>query len=214
MTNVYLISNNNILKDLIKFPKNMPIEQQNELLPLTPKGEKIASELIKIPELLNATKIYASNYQSAWNTAKYFSEELKIPIQIDNRLKERKIGILTNISEKFLKEMQEHDFDYHLHSGESLNMVIHRMKEFLKEKLVEHKEETILIFTHPLAIESLMTIWCEKGFNLENQLILNYKEKVILDGAYHPLQIWKLEFEDKKLKDIHSLEQEKRTKKS
>ncbi len=202
MTTIYIITNNAVLKNKIIYKKEMSEEQQRELQPLNLKGEKNSSALSKIEELKETKTIYTSNYISAISTAKYLSEELDLKINVDDRLNERKVGIVKENNEKFLKEMQEHDFDYKLHNGESLNQVADRMKQVIKEILREHQEETITIFTHDIALEALFSIWCEKGFNLENQLILNFKDDVIMDGAFHPIRIFVLEFDEMKLKNI------------
>jgi len=202
MTTVFLISNNYLFKNKFIYRKDITEEQQRETCPLSFKGEKKASELLKNQELLNVKTIYSSNYHSAMSSAKYLSEECNLPIYIDERLKERKIGILGNTKERQFKENQEHDFDYKLHNGESINMVKERMKTCLKDALFHNEDETIAIFTHDIAIASLLTLWCETGFNLENQLILNYKDNVIIDGAYHPFRIFCLEFDEDKLKNM------------
>ncbi len=177
-------------------------EEEKERTLLSFKGEKKASLLKKEEDLQNVTAIYSSNYMSAIGTAKYISEEFDLPIFIDERLKERKTGILGVNNERFLKETQEHDFDYKLHNGESLNMVQERMKNCLKDILFHQEDQTVAIFTHDMATEALLSIWCEKGYNLENQMILNYKDRVIMDGAYHPMRTFQLIFEQDKLKDL------------
>lgn len=202
MTSVYFITNNNVLKSELKYTREMSEEEKKEQLPLSIKGEIVSKELSKLEEFKNITALYCSNFSSSINTAKYLSEELKLDIQIEERLKERKVGILGINNERFLKETQEHDFEYKFHNGENLNMVKNRMREFLKEVLWQREDESIAIFTHDMAIESLFSLWCDKGFNLENQMILNFKESVIIDGAHHPCRIFKVEFETDKLKSI------------
>lgn len=199
MTTVYFLTNNYLFKNEIRYLKEIPKEKQKELLPLSFKGEKTASEFLKIEGIKKTKIIYASNHVAMINTAKYLSEELNVPIWIDEKLKERKIGILGSNSEHFLKEMQEHDFDYKFHNGESLQSTQNRMKEILKDILFRHPDKTIAVFTHDIALVALFATWCEKGYNLDNQMILNFKEEVIIDGVFHPFRIFKLEFDDMKL---------------
>lgn len=208
MTTVYFIINNYTFKNERIYKKEINEEQKKESCLLSFKGEKKASGLIQKEELKQVSTIYASNYNSAIGSAKYLSEELDLPIYIDERLKERRVGILGKNDERFLKETQEHDFDYKLHNGESLNMVLERMSPCLKDILFHNDGSNVAIFTHDVATETLFTIWCEKGFSLENQMILNYKDKVIIDGAYHPFRIFRLDFEGDKLRNI-TWEQEK-----
>jgi broad specificity phosphatase PhoE len=208
MTTVYFITNNYVLHHPCIYQKEISEEQKKVDNLLSFKGEKTASELLKKEELKKVKTLYSSNYKSAIGTAKYLSEELDLPIYVDERLKERQVGILGANDEFFLKEMQEHDFDYKFHNGESFNMVIKRMKTCLKDILFHNEDEVVAVFTHDIALESLLTIWCEKGYSLENQMILNYKDKVIIDGAYHQTRIFRLDFEGDKLRNI-TWEQEK-----
>ena len=174
-------------------------ENKKELLPLSFKGEKTASEFLKIEGIKNTQAIYASNHMAMISSAKYLSEELGIALWVEEKLKERKVGILGTNTEQFLKETQEHDFYYKFHNGESMQMTQERMKEVLKDILFRHPNKTVTVYTHDIALEALFSTWCEKGYNLDNQMILNYKEEVIMDGAYHPYRIFKLEFEEMKL---------------
>ena len=68
--------------------------------------------------------------------------------------------------------------------------------------LFHNEEEVVAVFTHDIALESLFTIWCDKGYSLENQMILNYKDNVIIDGGYHKTRIFRLDFEGDKLRNI------------
>lgn len=199
MTTVYFFTNNYLFKNEIKYLKDTPKEKQKELLPLSFKGEKTASEFLKIEGIKKTKIIYTSNNISMISSAKYLSEEQNIPIWVEEKLKERRVGILGSNTEQFLKETQEHDFHYKFHNGESMQMTQDRMKEVLKDILFRHPNEKVAVFTHDIALEALFSTFCEKGYNLDNQMILNYKEEVIIDGAYHPYRIFKLEFEEMKL---------------
>ncbi len=202
MTTVFFITNNYVFRGERIYKKEISEEQKKEDNLLSFKGEKIASELLKKEELKKVKAIYTSNYKTAIGSAKYLSEELDLPIYIDERLKERKIGIQSNENETFLKDKQKQDFDYKFHNGESRNMVINRMKTCLKDILFHNEEESVAIFSHDIAIESLFTIWCEMGFSLDEEMILNYKDQVVIDGAYHHHRIFKLEFEGDKLRNM------------
>ncbi len=205
MTTVYFLTNNYTLKQEIIYQELINEDQKKELLPLSSKGEEIANMWANNKRLLESKNIYTSNSPRMINSAKYLSEMLDLPIFIDIRLNERKVGELGINNEKFLKETQSHDYDYKLKNGESMNETKERMKQCLKELLVRHEEETITIFTHDIAIQSLFHTWCESGFNLENQQILNFKEEVIIDGAYHKTRLFCVTFDKMKVKEIHWL---------
>ena len=94
MTTIYFITNNYLLDSELKYFRRKNEEEKRSMCPLSFKGEKKASELLKYPELTKVNTIYSSNYISAIGSAKYLSEELKLPIYVDERLRERKVGEL------------------------------------------------------------------------------------------------------------------------
>ena len=98
--------------------------------------------------------------------------------------------------------MQENDFNYKLNGGESLNEVKRRMLKFLHTLLNQEENKTIALFTHNVAITSLLTEYCEKGFNLDNRLILNYHDDAIIDGAWDGIRVIELVFDKQKLISI------------
>ena len=105
-----------------------------------------------------------------------------------------------------LRNLQEHDFSYKLPNGESIDDVKNRTKNALKEIIKDHEGENIAIFTHNIPIMALLTIWCEKGFNYEEKLMLSYDEKVIMDGFYTDNNIIELVFEKEELKDVRKID--------
>ena len=76
------------------------------------------------------------------------------------------------------------------------------MKSFVKEILQNHEDSNIVLFTHNISMISLLSIWCEKGFNYEEKLILDYNDNVIIDGLRNDYNIIKLEFEQDNLRNI------------
>ena len=101
-----------------------------------------------------------------------------------------------------ITEIQENDFDYKLPNGESLNDVKRRMVRFVREILNEHEDKTIALFTHNVAITCLLSEWCDKGFNLDNRLILNYHDEAIIDGAWDGINIIELVFLGRELVSV------------
>lgn len=202
MTTIFLITNNYLFKNEMIYFQEKSKKEKKEKIPLSFKGEKKASELLKIDELKQVKTIYTSSYLSAIGTAKYLSEEKKLPIYIDERLNDQIIGMLENLSVMDLKKIQEQDENYKLRNGESINMVKSRIKATLKDILFQNYDSLVAIFTHDTTLNCLLSLWCEKGYSLENQLIFHYKDEVIVDGAYHPFRIYKLEFNGEHLKSI------------
>lgn len=201
MNTIYLITNNCFINENIIYKDYLSLDEQRKYRPLTVNGEKVALTITKNKNLSKIDAIYSSTYFSAINTSKYLKDKLNLDLIIDKRLDDRKVGNLTDSSLN-LRNLQEHDFDYKLSNGESLNNVKNRMKAFVKEIIQNHEDSNIALFTHNIPMISLLSIWCEKGFNYEEKLILNYNDSVIVDGLRNDYNIIKLEFDNDILKNI------------
>ena len=201
MNTIYLITNNCFITDNIIYKDYVDFDEQRKYRPLTVNGEKIALTIAKNKNLSKIDTMYSSTYFSSIDTSKYLKDKLNLDLIVDKRLDDRKVGKLTDNSIN-LRNVQEHDFDYKLTNGESLNNVKNRMKAFVKEILQNHEDSNIALFTHNISVISLLSIWCEKGFNYEEKLILNYDENVIIDGLRNDYNIIKLEFDNDILKNI------------
>lgn len=201
MTTIYLI-NNSLTMNNLSFPSTDTLEIKREKRILSIEGEVESKKLTLDKDLQNVQVIYSSSYVMSIGTAKYLASALDLDISIQKELGERKIGLLGDKKIRMLQEMQENDFDYKLTNGESLNDVKNRMIKFVHKILKEDEDKTIAVFTHNVAITSLLSAYCEKGFNLDNRLILNYKEDAIIDGAWDGITIIELQFDQNELLSI------------
>ena len=201
MTTIYLISNNCFMNDKIIYKDYIDFDEKRKYQPLTINGEKIALTIAKRKKLQDIDAIYSSTFFSSINTAKYLVDKLNIELIVDKRLDNRLVGNLTD-SNINLRNLQEHDFDYKLVGGESLNDVKSRMIDIMKEILRNHEDSKVAVFTHNVPIISLLTVWCEKGFNYEEKLILNYNDNVIIDGLKNDYNFIELNYEKEKLLSI------------
>lgn len=201
MTTIYLI-NNSLTMNNLSFPSTDTLEIKREKRILSIEGEVESKKLTLDKDLQNVQVIYSSSYVMSIGTAKYLASALDLDISIQKELGERKIGLLGDKKIRMLQEMQENDFDYKLTNGESLNDVKNRMIKFVHKILKEDEDKTIAVFTHNVAITSLLSAYCEKGFNLDNRLILNYKEDAIIDGAWDGITIIELQFYQNELLSI------------
>lgn len=110
------------------------------------------------------TKIYASPFVRAQETAKIIAEKLSIPtneIITDERLHEFGFGDLEGTSYKaFVKFRAEKisSFDERVPNGESYQDSRRRFGEFLYEIEKSQKGENILIVSHGIAFEALETV--------------------------------------------------------
>lgn len=201
MTTIYLISNNCFMNDKIIYKDYIDFDEKRKYQPLTINGEKIALTIAKRKKMQDIDAIYSSTFFSSINTAKYLVDKLNIDLIVDKRLDNRLVGNLTD-SNINLRNLQEHDFDYKLVGGESLNDVKSRMIDIMKEILRNHEDSKVAVFTHNVPIISLLTVWCEKGFNYEEKLILNYNDNVIIDGLKNDYNVIELNYEKEKLLSI------------
>ena len=201
MTTIYLINNGLTLNNL-NFSSNESLESRREKRILSILGEEESRKLADFPDLQRVNKIYTSNYVMSIATAKYLAKKLELDINIRDELGERVLGNLGDKKIRMVNEMQENDFDYKLPGGESLNEVKRRMLKFIKKVLEEDKDHVVALFTHNVAITSLLSLYCTKGFNLDNRLILNYHDDAIVDGAWDGIRVWELEFDDTEIVNV------------
>ena len=201
MTTIFLI-NNSLTMNRLVFPIKDSLEQKREKRILSIDGEILSQKLAYDDILSRVGVIYSSPFVMAIGTAKYLAKQLEKDIIIDSLIGERKIGALGDKKISMLLEMQENDFNYKLPGGESLNDVNMRMKNFIKKVLNECPEKEVAVFTHNVAITSYLSNYCEKGFNVDNRLILNYHDDAIIDGAWDGITIIKLVFNNNELVDI------------
>lgn len=201
MTIIYLISNNCFMTDNLVYKDYLELDDKRKNRPLTVNGEKVALTIAKKKNLQNIEMIYSSSFFSSVNTSKYLSDKLNLDLIIDKRLDDKIVGDLPNRKIN-LRNLQENDFDYKLIGGESINDVKTRMTAITKEVLKNHENSSVALFTHNIPIISLLSIWCEKGFNYEDKLILSYEEEVIIDGLKNDYNMIELTFDKENLKEI------------
>ena len=201
MTTIYLI-NNSLTMNNLPFPDRESLEMRREKRILSILGEEESRKLASNKDLQKVQYIYSSSYVMSIGTAKYLAQKLELELCIRIELGERIIGSLGDKKIRMITEIQENDFDYKLPGGESLNDVKRRMVRFVREILNKHEDKTIALFTHNVAITCLLSEWCDKGFNLDNRLILNYHDEAIIDGAWDGIDVIELVFEGKELVSV------------
>ena len=205
MTKIYLISNNLFISNLMIYKDFVNLDDKRKQRPLTAQGEKVALTIAKKKFMNELDAVYSSTFSSSIDTAKYIIEKNEQDLVIDKRFDDRKVGKLTDESLN-LRNLQEHDFSYKLPNGESLNDVKNRMTSAIKELIKMHGDSSIAIFTHNIPITALLSVWCTKGFNYEEKLILEYNDQVIIDGLRTDYNIIELDFEEENLKDIRKID--------
>lgn len=204
MTTIYLVSNNCFMNDLLVYKDYLDLDEKRKIRPLTVNGEKVALTIAKKKILQNADVIYSSSFFSSINTAKYLAEKNNIDIIIDNRIDDRKIGLLEDKNLN-LRNIQEHDFNYKLENGESLNEVKNRVRDLVKEIIKNYENGKVIMFTHNSCILALLSIWATKGFNYEERLILEYNDEVLFDGLKTDSDIVGIKFDGDVIKELKNI---------
>ena len=202
MTKVYLLKNSNTLQNAYNYldiKENENIKQEKAILSCT--GEETAKNISQNKIFQKLDNIYSSNFISAISTAKYIAKENNIKINITTKLNERKNGDLETTTIKEYNYNSMHNFDYKLKNGESLNDTKKRISAYLKDILFQ-EDDKVLIVSHELAIISLLTNWCEIGYNYEDNLILTYKDQVIYDNKFNCNEVYILTFDGMNLQNI------------
>lgn len=201
MTTIYLI-NNSLTMNNINFSDRESLISRREKRILSIEGEKESAKLANSSLLAKVNVIYSSPYVMSIGTAKYLANNLGIDINIKDNIGERVLGELGSKKIRQVSEIQENDFDYRLNGGESFNDVRIRMLGFIHQILREDEDKTIAVFTHNVAITCLLSEYCDKGFNLDNRLILNYENDAIVDGAWDGINVIELVFDNGNLESI------------
>ena len=195
---LYLVSNNLVI-DNIEYETDESVEEKRISRPLSIDGEKAAVKAVK---KIQASVIYASNYASAIASARYYSEFINETIYINSFLNDAKIGKIGNRNIKMLRFMQERDFDFKFERGESMNETSNRLNLVINRIIKKHMNSNIVIYTHKRAIMAYLFKYLDKGYNLDDRLILTYNEKVIIDDVENDVDIIKIEYEHGNIVDV------------
>lgn len=205
-TVIYLIRHAQPFKMECKNISNCDSDQiQNEKILLSLKGEKQALDLSKNNIFKNVDSIYSSKYVRAVGTAKYIAHENNIPILIDERLGERKLGIEKKTEEFWLEQMYNEDAKSK--KGESQKEVKERMSECIEDILKNQKGKKIVVVTHAVAMTFLLMKWCK----LENAELdgkkrkLRFNNKIVIDDSFRTPEVFELVFEDDNIYNINRI---------
>lgn len=171
---------------------------------LSSSGEAKAKELASNEELEYVNVIYSSHFVSSISTAKYLAENLNIPINVDERLGERKLMNVEKNDMKMFLYSQENDFDYKMNGSESINEVKKRFTNAFDAILFTHAGKEVAIFTHEKAIIAFLLNFCTPEYNLDDELILTFND-LNIDTRLESPDCFKLIFESKELVSIERI---------
>lgn len=128
--------------------RNNLIATEAELL--NEHGKQQAVEAGKELKKLKIDTIYCSPIERAKQTLELFGLDKNIPIKIENRLKERDMGIYDEAPFENLEweEFWGYDSELKYKELESMKSVYKRVSEFLDEIKLKENNENILLVTH------------------------------------------------------------------
>lgn len=196
-TLIYLIRHAQpITIELKNVNNNDDCQIQNEKQVLSLKGEKQALELSKKDIFKNIDSVYSSKYVRAIETAKYIASENNIPILIDERLGERKVGVEEKSKEFWLEQMYNENIK--AIGGENQKEVRKRMIESIEDILKNEKGKKVAVVTHATAMTFLLMNWCK----LENAMLdgkkrkLSFNNKIVIDDSFNTPEVFELVFDD------------------
>ena len=202
---LYLVSNNLVIDNIV-YETDETLENKRVNRPLSIEGEKVAVKLVK---KIKANIVYSSSYASSIASAKYFAAVKKCDIVINSFLNDLRVGDLGRRNIQMLRFMQERDFSFKFNRGESLLDVNKRMNIAIDRILKKNGNKDLVIFTQKSAIIGYLLDKLEKGYNLDDRLMLSFNDKVIIDDANEDVNIIKICFDKGKVIDCSVIEMEK-----
>ncbi len=183
--NMYLICNN-MLSNNINFINEMSIEEKKMLRPLSSEGLSLSRKII----LENINKIYSSEDIASIETANIIGEKNLLNVNLVNNLFDCKVGNLKKQSLKMLSYFQEHDFNYKLESGESLNECSVRVENEIK-KILKFDENIVVVLPRRALFSYLLKL-TTNDFNLDERLVLTNDDDVIMESFNDSIEIFKV----------------------
>lgn len=202
---VYLISNN-LFENNLSYADLKDIELKKLTRPLSVLGENLAKTIAVSEEFNGVSLIYSSLASSSLGTAKYLAERLNKKIMVDEMLNDCKIGDLGNKNLKMIKFMQNHDFNIKLTNGESLEEVGNRIEKVLNRIVYLNTNRKVAVFTHKRTMLGYLIKHGNTGYNLDDNLIVEFNDKVIYNESEKDVDIVKIIYEDKQIVDMDIIE--------
>lgn len=200
---VFLISNNELAYNLF-FENESNLETKLKFRPLNEKGDNLAKKLSTQPEFQNLERVYSAEDLASISTSIYLSNSLSQDLVVNNNLNECKIGELGNKNLKMLSYFSEHNYDFKLEGGESLNECSRRINSFIKS-LEDDGYESVGIFLPKRCLMAFLIPHTKQDFNLDDRLILIYNERIIYGDVDNSLEMFKITYENNKVIDIESI---------
>lgn len=204
-TTIYISRHSQPMK--LNFDKSSDcLQLQNEKQILSIEGERRAKILSELDELKNVDVVISSNYVRAIETAKYVAEKNNKEIYVIDDFGERRFGINSwdELPENFGDKQFENE-NYKMLNGESRKEVTERMLNALNKVLEDYKGKKITIISHGTAMNYLFMKLGLIKITEDGIPKFYFKNKEFFNGNYSAPELFKLEFEDKKLTNIENI---------
>lgn len=175
---LYLIRHSKPDKEIQK-KHNEDKQRQNEAIPLSKEGKETMELWMENLQLPKPQIILSSSYQRAKETGEFFSQRYQLPLIVDERVGERKLG-KDDIPDLWSLQLQ--DWNKKPTEGESLLEVQNRMWEGISSYL-EHP--TLLVISHGFSITALLMKWAQlKDFDsLTKKRTFLFRENCFFDDV-------------------------------
>jgi broad specificity phosphatase PhoE len=203
---IVLISNNELSTNCY-FEDEPNIETKKKLRPLNIEGEVLAKKLSKEELFEDIERIYADASSGSISSAKYLAERLNQDIIVNKRLYDCKIGDLKGKTIKMLSYFQEHDFTFKLPGGESLQECGNRIVSFIRS-VINEGYENVAVYLPKRCMMAYLMNHTETGYNLDERLILTYKDEVILGNSDEKVDVFIVEYHNKEVNNIKNYKME------
>ena len=204
-TTIYISRHSQPMK--LNFDKSSDcLQLQNEKQILSLEGERRAKILSELNELKNIDVVISSNYIRAMSTAKYISEKNNKDLYVIDDFGERQFGINSwDELPKDFGDKQMRDENYKMLNGESRKEVTERMLNALDKVLEDYNGKKIVIISHATAMNYLFMKLGLIKITEDGIPKFYFKNKEFFNGNYSAPELFKLEFEDKKLTNIENI---------
>ena len=179
---------------------NESLVQKDIRRTLTVEGEENARLMANYSGLKNIDVVYSSNYARAIATAKYVAHNNDLQINIDERLRERVIGLdneFPTLTPEFqIKQFEDENYKYK--NGESRKEIQNRMNQALFEIINNNKGKRIYITSHSFAMMCLFISLGELD-RKDGRLKIMINDRNILENVAwgkHTPELFKLVFDE------------------
>ncbi|MDO8582930.1 MAG: histidine phosphatase family protein [bacterium] len=150
--------------------------------PLSKNGKKQIEKTAQILSKENITAIYASPLLRTKQSAEIISKKLGLSISYSDYILEIKSTFQGKVNEY----IRSHTDNFNIFTDETIDQVAQRMKKFIDEIIIKHKEQNIVIVTHG---DPIMIVKAQK-----EGLLMEINSLRPLKGYIQPGEIYMAEF--------------------